>query len=56
MKKIKQDCQHDYENPIHKGWAHYTCPKCKKDITMDLVLLYECNNISEFEEKFLNKK
>lgn len=34
--------QHDYENAIRKGRAHYVCPSCAKDITMDLVLMEEC--------------
>lgn len=31
--------QHDYENAIRKGRAHYVCPKCGKDITLELVLM-----------------
>ncbi len=35
------NCQHDYDNPIRKWRAHYVCPKCAKDITLELVLIYE---------------
>lgn len=31
--------QHNYENAIRKGRAHYVCPKCGKDITMTLVFM-----------------
>lgn len=39
------DCPHDYDNPIRKGRAHYECKHCGKDITLELVLLYEAQNI-----------
>lgn len=35
------DCNHDLEHPIHKGRAHYVCPKCGEDITLILVLIQE---------------
>ncbi len=31
--------QHDYDNAVRKGRAHYVCPKCGQDITLMLVLL-----------------
>jgi transposase-like protein len=37
-----KDCwirKHDYKNPIRKGRAYYVCPKCNKDITLELFLL-----------------
>ena len=37
----KKDCKHDYDKPIRKGRAHYVCPKCGKDITMDLLFIAE---------------
>lgn len=36
-----KECNHDYENPIRKGRAHYVCPKCDKDYTLELCLIYE---------------
>jgi len=36
-----EECQHDYENYIKKGRANLRCPKCDKDITMELVLMQE---------------
>jgi predicted RNA-binding Zn-ribbon protein involved in translation (DUF1610 family) len=41
MKKC-EDFRHDYEHPEKKGRAHYVCPKCGKDITMELVFMNEC--------------
>lgn len=35
------DCDHDYENAIRKGRAHHVCPKCEKDITLELVLMHQ---------------
>jgi len=32
-------CQHSYKHTIRKGCAKYICPKCKADITMELLLL-----------------
>jgi len=34
-------CEHDYENPVRKGRAHYECPKCGADITLDLMFIME---------------
>ena len=39
-----KDCwtwKHDYENAIRKWRANYECPKCKKDISIELVYLQE---------------
>lgn len=32
---------HDYENAIRESRAKYICPKCKKDITLELVLMQQ---------------
>ena len=37
--KTCEDFQHDYENSVKKGRAHYVCQKCGKDITMELVFI-----------------
>lgn len=41
MDNKSRECPHDYENYIHKGRAHYVCPKCLKDITLEVVLMFE---------------
>lgn len=40
---LRQKCEHDYENPIRKGRAHYVCPKCGADISLELAMIYEAN-------------
>lgn len=40
MKKLPP-CPHDYDNPIRKGRADYACRLCGKDITLELVMMYE---------------
>lgn len=35
-----QDC--DYAHPKRLGRAHYVCPKCGRDLTLELVLIAEC--------------
>lgn len=40
----KPECSHDYDNPIRIGRANYTCPKCKKNISLELVYLYEATH------------
>ena len=37
-------CEHDYENPIKKGRAHYRCSKCDENITLDLVFIHQALN------------
>jgi len=34
-------CPHDYTNPTRKGRAHYVCPLCGADITMELVMVVD---------------
>ena len=36
--------KHDYENPIRLWRAKYICPKCKEDITLELVYMSEALN------------
>lgn len=36
-----ETCEHDYENPIRKGRAHYVCRKCGADITLELAMILE---------------
>lgn len=39
-----RDCEtgkHDYDNPIRKSRAYWVCPKCGKDISLEVVLIYE---------------
>lgn len=33
------DC--DFENAIRKGRANWRCPKCDRDLTLELVLMYD---------------
>ena len=35
-------CQHDFDKPIRKGRARYACPKCGQDISLELVMVWEC--------------
>ena len=41
-KKECKDC--DYDNAIRKGRAYHVCPKCGKDLTLELVLMYEAKH------------
>jgi len=41
MENSKQECSHDYGDYIRKGRAHYVCPKCLEDITLEVVLMME---------------
>lgn len=47
-------CRHDYENVVRKGRARYHCPKCGKDISMEVILLAEAE--WEAEEAKLRAK
>jgi len=47
-------CHHDYERPVRKGRARYHCPKCGKDISMEVILLAEAE--WEAEEQRLRAK
>lgn len=49
-----QPCRHDYEHPVRKGRARYHCPKCGKDISMEVILLAEAE--WEAEEQRLRAK
>ena len=40
-KPTGEECKHDYDNPVRKGRANLRCPKCDKDITLELVLIHE---------------
>ena len=37
---------HDYENAKREGRARYTCPKCGRDITLELVLMEQAKTPS----------
>ena len=38
---MKDEHLHDYENAKRVGRAHYICPECGKDITLELVMMAE---------------
>ncbi len=40
-KDPQKDCEHDYDHPVRKGRANLRCPKCGKDITLELVFMQE---------------
>jgi hypothetical protein len=40
-------CNHDYDNAIRLGRANWVCPKCKKDITLEFVLMHEAGLIGD---------
>ena len=44
---------HDYANAVRKGRAHYVCPACGDDISLEVVLMAECgvNEPGEEEER-----
>ena len=44
-----EPCAHDYDHPIRKGRAHYTCPKCGEDITMELCFVNEAEEREEMD-------
>ena len=37
--KLCKEC--DYENAIRVGRANWRCPKCNRDLTLELVLMHE---------------
>jgi len=38
VKKRLNECDVcDFENPVRKGRAHYCCPKCGRDYTLELI-------------------
>ncbi len=44
-KQDKKECnQCDYENPVRYGRADLRCKDCGRDITLELVLMYEVEN------------
>jgi len=49
----KQCKQCDYENYVRVGRGDLRCPKCRRDITLELVLLEEAreNSKSKIKEK-----
>lgn len=42
-----KDCDHDYDHPKRLGRAKYVCPKCGKDLTLELVLMAEAKRGTE---------
>jgi hypothetical protein len=46
------DGNHDYENPLHLSRAHLVCRKCKKDITLELVLIKEMEEAQAESEAY----
>lgn len=44
---MSQDCPHDYTNPIRKGRADYRCRVCGADITTEVVMIAEADNLAE---------
>ena len=38
-KKVKECKDCDYDNAIRKGRAYYVCPRCGRDLTLELLLL-----------------
>lgn len=47
MTEKAAECEHDYENPVRLGRAHYICKDCKDDITLALVLMAELKEEEE---------
>lgn len=37
------ECPHDYEHPKRLGRAKLVCKDCGEDITLELVLMAECD-------------
>jgi len=48
----KHEC--DFKNPKRLGRAHYVCPECNRDISLDLVMIHLANE--ETEEMIESKK
>jgi hypothetical protein len=48
--ETKEECKHDYNNYVKRGRADLHCPKCDKDITLELVLMHEAENPQETKE------
>ncbi len=48
---MKDKCEHDYENAIRKHRSHFICPKCKKDITMAILMMYDAGILPTNKEK-----
>jgi hypothetical protein len=44
-----KDFNHDYDNYVRKGRAWLVCPKCGKDITLELVLMADANKEGELK-------
>lgn len=39
------DCYHDFKSPIRKWRAHYICKDCGKNITLELVLINQADEL-----------
>lgn len=46
MNCMEKDCKHDFEHPVRLGRAKYICPKCDKDITLELVFIADLTDPS----------
>lgn len=40
----KKECKHDFKNYTRLWRANFICPKCKQDITLEIVFMYEALN------------
>lgn len=47
-----KDCKHDYEHPVRYGRADWRCPKCKKNIMLELVFMREALDSLPAPKKF----
>jgi len=55
MNSLVGQCNHDYKNAERRGRCRHVCPKCKADITLELVLIADAGiNVDEWFDSLLN--
>lgn len=48
MSHTKDNCDCPYSiEPIHMSRAKWVCPECRRDVSLEFLLLYEARNQTE---------
>lgn len=57
VQRIVGQCNHAYDKAKRVGRCHFVCPKCKQDVTLELVLLAEAGiDVDKWANSLSNAK